>query len=906
MKLSKLLFASSCLVLWMTSFVLAQPAATIDVEHWSPWELEVAGRTTPPSTGLKVVGNGELVYLMGSGDEEVTAYTWSITSQPTGSTVVLDSTDKARTTFRPDSVGLYTIQLEIATATGNATTSIVITAAEYVGVGTVGGATPVSYPDGQCGLCHVSNTTSWMETGHATMFEEAIDGLKSSHYNESCIDCHTVGWDTTAVNGGFDDVQADLGWTFPDSLFVGNWADITTNFAPLATKSNIQCENCHGPGSLHLADKTKIDISLEAGTCGRCHEDGHYHRRNTMWKSSGHAIGTSFARGTSSSCAPCHSGWGFIAKIDPASDLDKKTGNQNISCAVCHDPHSGENGEHQIRDQDNVTLGDGSVITKGGKGKLCMNCHIGRREAITYAQDPHRHFGPHHSNQADMLFGANVITWGMIVPNSTHKDALENACVDCHMFATPAAGEPGRDLIGDHTWAMNTVVDSVVIENVAACVRCHGELEEYNDIVVTEDYDGDGTIEGYQDELDGQLAKVALLLPPLGDPDVQDDPDGNYSRIQLNALFNYHYIHDDGSHGAHNFRFAMGLMKLSEAALTYGVLAEGDVTSVMDVPNDQGKQVRVTWTRFGGDGISNNPVRNYAVWRKVEGGAASRKGTLNTLNVNSEDIAKLETGSRLDLEGDLWDFAGSVPASAMAEYSAIVPTLFDSTAAGLKLSTFKVSGHTNVTAIYAVTLPLSGYSIDNLMPMAPTNLAGQETTAGIDLTWDDSVDSDFNYFTLYRSTTVGFDPTGTEPIAKITDASYVDAGVAIGTKYYYRLSAHDFSGNESAFSSEFSLMVTSVEGNFPGVIPEAYSLAQNYPNPFNPTTNIQFGLKQPGHVTLTVYNALGEVAMEVMDGRLEAGFHQITLSASELTSGIYFYRLQINGFAAVRKMIVMK
>ncbi|MFQ5772140.1 MAG: multiheme c-type cytochrome, partial [bacterium] len=172
-----------------------------------------------PSTGLKVVGLGELVYLKGMDAEgqAVTTYTWTLTG-PAGSAATLDATDAEMVTFRPDIAGQYQVGLTITTASGNADTSVTITSAEYVGVGTVGGLTP-SFAKGQCAICHSDKEVEWKETGHATMFELAIDGLKSSHYGESCIECHTVGFneDTEAVNGGFDDVAQGLGWTFPDT-----------------------------------------------------------------------------------------------------------------------------------------------------------------------------------------------------------------------------------------------------------------------------------------------------------------------------------------------------------------------------------------------------------------------------------------------------------------------------------------------------------------------------------------------------------------------------------------------------------------------------------------------------------------------------------------------------------------
>ncbi|MFQ5771344.1 MAG: T9SS type A sorting domain-containing protein [bacterium] len=221
-------------------------------------------------------------------------------------------------------------------------------------------------------------------------------------------------------------------------------------------------------------------------------------------------------------------------------------------------------------------------------------------------------------------------------------------------------------------------------------------------------------------------------------------------------------------------------------------------------------------------------------------------------------------------------------------------------------SVFMISGHTAIPAVFAVTAPDSGYSLDNLAPAAPVNLAGEEVETGIQLTWDESVDEDFNYFTLYRSLTPGFDPKTVEPIAKLTETSYIDSDVIIGFTYHYRLSALDFSGNESAFSPQLSLLVTSVEGAGSKAIPEDYVLEQNYPNPFNPSTTINFGLKEFGHVRLTVYNALGEEVMKVIDRDLEAGYHRVVFSAHNFTSGLYFYKILVNDFTAVKKMIVTK
>ena len=86
------------------------------------------------------------------------------------------------------------------------------------------------------------------------------------------------------MDGGFGEVAAALGWIFPDTLQPGNWENLVVNFPEVAHLANIQCENCHGPGSLHFGANDKMEITLDQGMCGRCHEDGHYHRNNNCYQ----------------------------------------------------------------------------------------------------------------------------------------------------------------------------------------------------------------------------------------------------------------------------------------------------------------------------------------------------------------------------------------------------------------------------------------------------------------------------------------------------------------------------------------------------------------------------------------------------------------------------------------------
>ncbi|MFQ5454347.1 MAG: ethylbenzene dehydrogenase-related protein, partial [Candidatus Zixiibacteriota bacterium] len=100
--------------------------------------------------------------------------------------------------------------------------------------------------------------------------------------------------------------------------------------------------------------------------------------------------------------------------------------------------------------------------------------------------------------------------------------------------------------------------------------------------------------------------------------------------------------------------------------------------------------------------------------------------------------------------------------------------------------------------------------------------------------------------------------------------------------------------------------ITGVEDRKVAEFPKSYSLSQNYPNPFNPTTNIEFELVQQGNVKLKIYNILGEEVATVVDKVMPAGRQKITFDGANLATGVYFYRLEVNGFVATKKLLLMK
>ncbi len=85
-----------------------------------------------------------------------------------------------------------------------------------------------------------------------------------------------------------------------------------------------------------------------------------------------------------------------------------------------------------------------------------------------------------------------------------------------------------------------------------------------------------------------------------------------------------------------------------------------------------------------------------------------------------------------------------------------------------------------------------------------------------------------------------------------------------------------------------------------------YKLFQNFPNPFNPSTKISYKIKKEGNVSLTVFNLVGQEISVLVNEKQSPGNYEVEFDASELTTGVYLYKLQVNGFTSVKRMTVLK
>jgi hypothetical protein len=617
----------SILLLWcpialsQDAKIVSRPLTPQEIKNYElPAETQI-------SPGLLTVGAGTAVYLEALVPEGtvVTGLVWALTKKPGSSAATLvDSPlgegipiytpgDRSvydiagRTMLVPDVVGDYTVTATAMDANGELILALTrdLNAANYVGAGHLENTTFT-----QCVTCHSDKVEGWMGTQHSTALIDKINGLESDHFSSHCVSCHSTGFNEapTAVNGGFDDVATEVGWTFPETLDPGNWDAMPDKLKGLA---NIQCESCHGPGSEHKGNVNRIDVSFSAGDCGQCHDSEPYHNYIQQWSLSKHSATTQSPTGEGrTSCVGCHSAPGFVDRIDGVPVAERRTDYEAIVCAACHDPHSAEN-PHQLRSIADVTLMNGETIPGGGNGRICMNCHISRRDADTYVQQYSGHFGPHHGPQTDMLAGSNAVEYGKEIPSSSHFFAVKDSCATCHMQEV-ARGELGFNQVGGHTFkpaahVMDENGAEVEVDLTSACANCHGPIDSHN--IVREDFDGDGVREGVQDEVEGLMHKLAMMLPPLNEPTVEVVE--TYTPAQLKAAYNYLFVEEDGSHGVHNARYATGLLKASIEDLGGGgtpVGADSDADGLLDAWEIQYFGNITSQSGAGdpdGDGLSN-------------------------------------------------------------------------------------------------------------------------------------------------------------------------------------------------------------------------------------------------------------------------------------------------------------
>ena len=116
----------------------------------------------------------------------------------------------------------------------------------------------------------------------------------------------------------------------------------------------------------------------------------------------------------------------------------------------------------------------------------------------------------------------------------------------------------------------------------------------------------------------------------------------------------------------------------------------------------------------------------------------------------------------------------------------------------------------------------------------------------------------------------------------------------------------DNSGDQWNFAANKIINIVQPTGIDDQFLGSSFELLQNYPNPFNPTTKISWQSPVNSRQTLKVFDILGNEVATLVDEEMEAGYHSVDFSASELPSGVYFYRIQAGSFVETRKMMLLR
>ena len=188
----------------------------------------------------------------------------------------------------------------------------------------------------------------------------------------------------------------------------------------------------------------------------------------------------------------------------------------------------------------------------------------------------------------------------------------------------------------------------------------------------------------------------------------------------------------------------------------------------------------------------------------------------------------------------------------------------------------------------------------NMIPVELSSFTATAVNGDVTLNWKTATETNNRGFEVERKTAAsGYQKVGyvagfgttTEP----TSYTYSDKNPGTGS-YTYRLKQVDLDGT-AEYSNEVEVEVS---------VPAKFALEQNYPNPFNPTTMIKYSIPQDQQVRLNVYNLLGENVMSLVNGMQKAGQHEVNFNATNLASGVYFYKLEAGTRSSIKKMLLMK
>lgn len=327
------------------------------------------------------------------------------------------------------------------------------------------------------------------------------------------------------------------------------------------------------------------------------------------------------------------------------------------------------------------------------------------------------------------------------------------------------------------------------------------------------------------------------------------------------------------------------------------------IVRIRDVPNDQGGKVFLTWTRSAFD-VAGGAVNAYRVWRQVPPGAVAELA-LTATSAGSEAVRR---GVRVRADGTtdivFWEALATLPAQRLAGYGYTAATPQDSIAGSNPRFTFYVSALTNNIDVFYDSAPDSGYSVDNLAPVAITGLVATRSAGAAQLDWQPNAAPDLAGYRVYRSYDPAFEPSAATLLATVTQPSFHDAE---GMTASYRICAVDVHGNLSPFAA----VLAATTGVGPGGTPGVTALAAPRPNPVHGALDVRLSLAHASRVSVALFDQLGRHVRTLLDAAHPAGELAPTWDLRDeaghrIAPGLYFMRMRADGREQVRRVTVVR